>query len=148
VGAVKITSFFNPAGATLVSEFNHQLPVNTGRNLTISTRGGASLDSSTAIGTAQSEGILARAGTALCDRMWGVSEAHGDRMHLTFFFGSCKEGAYFERSLHVITREESASAVQKKVEEHSRPKDGAAILLDLKVRVEKGFFRSRGSTNA
>jgi hypothetical protein len=131
--------------ATLVSKLNNQLPVNTGCSLT-STQGGL-------IGPVfcnqKSEHQLNQRAFLPKPEQRVVAECAGFLRHknqghaLRLFPGSGKEGGYSARSLHAINREDSASAVQKKVEkEHSRPEDGAAVPLIRKVRVEKGFTSS------
>jgi hypothetical protein len=132
--------------ATLVSELNNQLPVNTGCSLT-STQGGL-------IGPVycnqNSEHQLNQRAFLPKPEQRVAAECAGFLRHknqghaLRLFPGSGKEGGYSARSLHASNGQEPASAIQKKVEkeEGSRQKNGPAVPLMRKVRIEKGFTSS------
>jgi hypothetical protein len=152
---VQITSFFNQAGASLVSQSG-------GRDSCFEIQPSTSCQHRAQpylntgwcmVGLVHcnrnSEHQLNQRAFLLKQEQRFAAECAGFLMHrkqgyaLNLFPGSGKEGAYSARSLRAIRREESASAVQKKIEkEHSRPKDGAAIPLIQKVMFEKGFTSS------
>lgn len=132
--------------ATLVSKTNHQLPVDTGRDLILTQGGVIALVHRNQNSEHQLNlrAFLPKPEQRVAAECAGFLRHKNQGNALRLFPGSGKEGGDSARSLHASNGEESASAIQKKVEkeEGSRQKNGPAVPLIRKVRIEKGFTSS------